>query len=153
MKYILMMLLLTGCIFAPDESKHGDTTVYNTVVTEEEDEPIDEPVVDDPPIIVVPPIEEPPIIVEPPVVLPISTVTIYWSAPVERVNGEAMPLDEIGGYEIRYRLTADTLYSNVIIEGYSIEQWMLEIEHPELYTFEVAVYDTDGIYSDFVEAQ
>ena len=80
-------------------------------------------------------------------------VTIYWSAPIERVNGDLMAMNEVGGYEIRYKLASDDSYTNVVIEDGSVDQYtFLDIADAENYAFEVAVYDADGIYSDFVIA-
>jgi hypothetical protein len=82
-----------------------------------------------------------------------SSVTLYWSAPLERVNGELMTSTEIGGYEIRYKRDTDDSYSNVVISDAAVEQYSIdELEDVDSYSFEVAVFDTDGIYSDFVVA-
>ncbi|MBU2863946.1 hypothetical protein QWZ13_04545 [Reinekea marina] len=80
------------------------------------------------------------------------TVTLYWSAPVERVNGQSMDMLEVGGYEIRYKLESDETYTNVVIDGLEDQYTFLDLENAEDYQFEVAVFDTDGIYSDFVVA-
>jgi hypothetical protein len=82
-----------------------------------------------------------------------SSVTLYWSAPLERVNGEVMESAEIGGYEIRYKRETDSSYTNVVIADASIDQHSIEdLVDVDSYSFEVAVFDTDGIYSDFVVA-
>ena len=72
---------------------------------------------------------------------------------MERVNGEAMKANEIGGYEIRYKKASDSLYSNLVLNNRNTDQHsFIDIETAELVSFEVAVFDTDGIYSDFVTA-
>lgn len=82
-----------------------------------------------------------------------STVTLYWSAPLERVNGDAMSANDIGGYEIRYRLRNESAYATVALSA-SVNQWSITTAtHSDNYIFEVAVFDTDGIYSDFVRAE
>jgi hypothetical protein len=81
------------------------------------------------------------------------SVTLYWSAPLERVNGEIMASTEIGGYEIRYKRDADNSYTNVVITDASVDQHSIDdLDDIDSYSFEVAVFDTDGIYSDFVVA-
>lgn len=82
-----------------------------------------------------------------------SSVTLYWSAPVERVNGDAMTFNDIGGYEIRYKKSSDDSYTNIVISDASVEQYLIEdLHNADDYVFEVAVFDNDGIYSDFVTA-
>ena len=88
-----------------------------------------------------------------PVPNPLSTVTLYWSASLERVNGEALATSEIAGYEIRYKKASDSRYRNLVLNDGSIDQHsFIDIEAAELLSFEVAVFDTDGLYSDFVTA-
>ena len=82
-----------------------------------------------------------------------STVTLYWSAPLERVNGETMTNSDIGGYEIRYKSDADSSYTNIVLNEATTDQYSItDLENAESYTFEVAVFDADGIYSEFVVA-
>ena len=81
-------------------------------------------------------------------------VSIYWQAPIERANGEAMPRSEIGGYEIRYKHVKDNSYNTIVIANTAISNWVIpDVPLPENYVFEVAVFDTNGIYSDFVVAE
>ena len=81
------------------------------------------------------------------------SITLYWSAPIERVNGELMTLEEVGGYEIRYRKNNEMFYSNILIEDSSVEQYTLAgISNAKDYVIEVAVFDSLGVYSDFVVA-
>lgn len=80
------------------------------------------------------------------------SVMLYWSAPQERVNGDVMDRDEIGGYEIRYRTEGSNQYETILITDASIEQYKVSGIIPSRTIFEVAVYDTDGIYSNFVQA-
>lgn len=82
----------------------------------------------------------------------LATIIIYWSAPLERVNGELMLQSEIGGYEIRYRINDDGYITEIVDP--SLEQYyILDVNLSDIYTIEVAVFDTDGIYSDFVTAE
>jgi hypothetical protein len=64
-----------------------------------------------------------------------------------------MAANEIGGYEIRYKKTSDSQYSTVVLNGGSADQHsFMDIAAAELVSFEVAVFDADGLYSDFVSA-
>lgn len=80
------------------------------------------------------------------------SVTLYWSAPVERVNGDVMVDADVGGYEIRYRLTEEESYTSILVDAVSDQYSIDDLENADDYVFEVAVFDTDGIYSDFVTA-
>ncbi|TCS40307.1 hypothetical protein [Reinekea marinisedimentorum] len=78
---------------------------------------------------------------------------LYWSAPTERANGESMSSSDIGGYEIRYKLSSDDSYTVTVVSGNETTQLLLEdIANPTEQTIEMAVFDTEGIYSDYVEA-
>jgi hypothetical protein len=80
-------------------------------------------------------------------------VTLYWSAPMTRINGQALEQGEIGGYEVRYKKTADTQYTTVMINDNAVEQYVIdELENADSYSFEVAAFDTDGVYSQFITA-
>ncbi|EAR11130.1 hypothetical protein MED297_19622 [Reinekea sp. MED297] len=82
-----------------------------------------------------------------------ATATLYWSAPVERISGDILTATDIGGYEIRYKKTDETTYSTIVIEGSQTDQYAItDLEAGADYTFEVAVFDTDGVYSQFVTA-
>ena len=81
------------------------------------------------------------------------SVTLYWSAPIERVNGELMSFDEIGGYEIRYRETGTSAFEKLVINNAATDQYLIEDLPNAEYEFQVATFDRSGIYSDFVTAQ
>lgn len=82
-----------------------------------------------------------------------STVTLYWSTPLERLNGDALTYSDIGGYEIRYKTPAEDTYSSVVIDDPYADQYSLvDLANAGDYVIEVAVFDTQGIYSDFVVA-
>ncbi|MEP4545269.1 MAG: fibronectin type III domain-containing protein [Saccharospirillum sp.] len=81
-------------------------------------------------------------------------LTLYWSAPVERLNGEPMDFTDIGGYEIRYRAMNSDDYTNVVIDNPAVEQYSFDaLTNVNDLVFEVAVFDSNGIYSEFVVAQ
>ena len=78
---------------------------------------------------------------------------LYWSAPLTRTNGHEMISSEIGGYEIRYKDASNSDYEVIVVTDANVEQYNFDdLENLDNYTFEVAVFDTDGIYSDFVAA-
>lgn len=87
-------------------------------------------------------------------------VSLYWYEPTERANGETIELSEIGGYEIRYKQDDDDSYTVLTVECTSddyttdgrCKKDLSDIPNPDDQTIEVAVFDTDGIYSDYVEA-
>ncbi|WP_196161677.1 fibronectin type III domain-containing protein [Reinekea sp. G2M2-21] len=82
-----------------------------------------------------------------------TSVTLYWSMPQERVNGESMTSNDIGGYEIRYKTDTDDTYQTVQLNNPALDQYIIDgLTDATLYQFEVAAYDADGIYSDFVVA-
>ncbi|MEX0623701.1 fibronectin type III domain-containing protein [Saccharospirillum sp.] len=82
------------------------------------------------------------------------SLTLYWSAPVERLNGEPMDFNDVGGYEIRYRGTNSDNYTNVVINNAAVEQYSFDnLANINNLVFEVAVFDANGIYSEFVVAQ
>jgi hypothetical protein len=76
------------------------------------------------------------------------TVTLSWTPPTERVNGNHMSTDEIGGYEVVTKCPGQTDASYIVQSVvYTLEgQGIRDCE------FYVATYDTDGIYSEFVKA-
>ena len=82
------------------------------------------------------------------------SLTLYWSAPVERLNGEPMDFTEVGGYEIRYRSMNSGEYTNIVINNAAVEQYSFDnLYNVDNLVFEVAVFDANGIYSEFVVAQ
>ena len=81
------------------------------------------------------------------------SVTLYWSTPLERVNGEALAVTDIAGYEIRYRKVGTPNFTKVIVNGHAVNNYYIDDLTGDDYVFEVAVFDTSGLYSDFVVAQ
>lgn len=82
------------------------------------------------------------------------TATLYWSAPLERVDGSALAEDDISGFQIRYyaddspdEVELITLY-DASARRYDIDS----LEQPEQYIFEIATKTTDGLTSEFVAA-
>jgi hypothetical protein len=75
-------------------------------------------------------------------------VQLRWQRPVDREDGEYLELDEIGGYELRYKAKGDTEEQSVIIDA-AADSYQLSGLKGE-YWFEIAVYDKNGLYSQFV---
>lgn len=77
-------------------------------------------------------------------------VNLNWAPPVERENGNALDITEVGGYELRYRKVADNAYTYVTIN----DAWTNTYQFPWLegtYVFQIAAYDKNGLYSNFVD--
>ncbi|MDQ2076190.1 hypothetical protein [Marinimicrobium sp. ABcell2] len=91
--------------------------------------------------------EEPEVPAEPPEAD--VNVVLMWSPPTERENGDYLEDTELGGYEIRFRKSIDEDYEVIRIEdGYTTEYEFLELDGE--FEFEIAAYDTSGLYSVFV---
>lgn len=76
-------------------------------------------------------------------------VTIEWFVPTERENGVYLELVEIGGYEIRYKLLSASVFTSVYIQDGSIDSKNLGHLIGD-YEFQIATYDVNGLYSEFV---
>ena len=74
--------------------------------------------------------------------------TFKWLHPTARKNGEYLELNDIGGYEIRYKPAGTDQFINVLIAGNRTLEYKLINYYNEL--VEIAIYDTQGQYSDFV---
>ncbi|GGX53533.1 fibronectin type III domain-containing protein [Saccharospirillum salsuginis] len=83
---------------------------------------------------------------------PTIDVTLYWSPPATRENGDVLATSEIGGYEIRYRLDGSSDYTTVVINDGSVDQYLFQGLDDTTYQFEIAAFDQDGLYSEFVVA-
>lgn len=75
-------------------------------------------------------------------------LTLEWTPPNARENGQYLELSEIGGYEIRYRRANESRYQTVTIEPEATRHTFTDLQGE--YEFEVAAFDTDGLYSNFV---
>jgi hypothetical protein len=63
-----------------------------------------------------------------------------------------MPETEIGGYEIRYRKLPDGQFQSIVLAADQVQYSVTTVDAADLYEFSVAVFDQNGIYSDFVIA-
>lgn len=81
------------------------------------------------------------------------SVSLQWSPPFERVNGSPLSHDDIGGYEIRYRSTDSDSYTVVLIDDPVTQRYYFDdLSSDGDYVFKVAVFDRNGLYSEFVTA-
>lgn len=78
-----------------------------------------------------------------------SDVTIEWFVPTARENGDYLEIAEIGGYEIRYKLSSQNQFKSVFIKSGDADKYQLGYLEGD-YEFQIATYDTNGLYSEFV---
>ncbi len=82
---------------------------------------------------------------------PETGMTLEWVTPQARENGTYLELSEIGGYEIQFKKAADSDYQLVVLENPAATQYKFEGLEGGDYEFKIAVFDTNGLYSQFVE--
>lgn len=80
-----------------------------------------------------------------------TTMTLNWNHPTARENGEVLSIEEIGGYEIRYKLPTDTLFTYIQIPGNATTMYIAPRATMDTALIEIATYDINGLYSRFVE--
>lgn len=78
-----------------------------------------------------------------------SSATLYWSAPVEKENGEPLASNELTGYQIYYGRTGNP-YENVINvdSPYSTSYTINGLSAGE-YVFSIVAIDSNGRTSSF----
>ena len=77
-------------------------------------------------------------------------LTLDWYVPTERENGAYLELDEIGGYEIKYKKVTDTKFTVVQINDGAADSYSLG-NLSGSYEFYIATIDVNGVYSEFIE--
>lgn len=77
------------------------------------------------------------------------SVVLEWQQPEVRENGDPIYDNELGGYEVRYREVNQEQFSSQIIEQWSTQETQI-YDLNGTYEFEIAAYDTNGLYSEFV---
>ena len=75
-------------------------------------------------------------------------VKLSWSHPNQRENGTYLTIDEISGYEVRFKRSADKNYTYMILAGNRTTSFTTDLI-PANSIVEIAVYDTNGLYSAF----
>lgn len=78
-----------------------------------------------------------------------SGVKLTWQHPQQRENGRYLELNEIRGYELRYRPDSLSAYKVLAIPGNTTTAYTSASWSPH-WDFEIAVYDNKGLYSEFV---
>ena len=76
------------------------------------------------------------------------TINLKWLPPSQRENGAPLSSGEIGGYEIRYRAITENTYKYASVAGNQTQIALNNLTGD--YIFEIAVFDTNGLYSNFV---
>ncbi len=76
-------------------------------------------------------------------------VVLEWTTPDQRENGSYLELNEIGGYEIRYQQGAGGESQSVVVNDAYATSHELNLEDG-IYEFSIAVFDVNGLYSQFV---
>ncbi|MEY4590810.1 MAG: hypothetical protein RL497_2886 [Pseudomonadota bacterium] len=74
---------------------------------------------------------------------------LSWEAPLERENGERVYATDIGGYAVRYKLRNSSTYKTLTLPPSANEYTFPAMTGD--YDFEIAVYDTNGVYSEYVK--
>jgi hypothetical protein len=80
------------------------------------------------------------------------SVAITWTAPDKRENGDPIYIEELGGYEIRYKKVGDSKYTYISINDPWTQNYKFDWLEGD-YTFQIAAFDKEGIYSPFVDIQ
>lgn len=78
-----------------------------------------------------------------------ASANISWDIPSVRENGDELSLSEIAGYEIVYHLVNDPVYSVITIEDNNTSSHTINNLRAGNYEFMIAVFDTEGLYSDY----
>lgn len=77
------------------------------------------------------------------------SVQLLWNVPTQRENGDYLDITEIGGYELRYKQKGDVEYKTIRINDGFTDAYYFEYLKGT-YDFEIATFDKDGLYSNFV---
>lgn len=77
------------------------------------------------------------------------TITINWNHSDKRENGRFLELDEIGGYELRFKTNTNSQYTYFTLHGNTTTTYSTDLI-PNGSEIQIAVFDTNGLYSDFI---
>ncbi len=77
-------------------------------------------------------------------------ILLQWQRPERRENGDYLEANEIGGYELRYKKRDSKEYSYLIVEDGWHESYEFQQQLVGAYQFQIAAFDTNGLYSEFV---
>ncbi len=73
---------------------------------------------------------------------------LQWTPPKTREDGTYFELHELGGYELRYTLGGQSAVQAIMLSSQEINITLKQL--PNNTQFEIAAFDTDGLYSNFV---
>lgn len=82
-----------------------------------------------------------------PAELVVGSATLKWLPPTERENQAVLPAAEIGGYEIRYKTILENNYHYKLVSSQLNQTTITGLTG--YYSFEIATYDINGLYSNF----
>lgn len=84
---------------------------------------------------------------------PKGPVTLYWSEPMTRVNGDPLSDDDIAAFAIRYRHETSMRFTTLVVENSGADTYYFpSITDPDNTIFQMAAVDKNGLYSNFVTA-
>lgn len=78
------------------------------------------------------------------------SLSISWTLPSSRENGDPLPSGEIGGYEILHKEESALTFTSNILTDSSITNYVIEGLEVGTYEVKIATFDSEGLYSDFV---
>lgn len=77
--------------------------------------------------------------------------SLAWDRPTQRVNGDALHVNEIGGYELALKCELETEYRTYIIEDNTATEYNIDgIALGQCFA-KMAAFDIDGLYSKWSE--
>ena len=76
-------------------------------------------------------------------------VAVYWCVPALRENGEQLSLNDIAGYELRYKSCNESEFKTIRIENGFTDAYYFDHLQGE-FEFQIATIDINGLYSKFV---
>jgi len=80
----------------------------------------------------------------------VGDVTLYWAPPTQRNDGSTIIMAELGGFIIKYKSKADTSYTFIDITDSSTKSHIIHNISTD-YDIQIAAYDSDNLYSSFVD--
>jgi len=97
-------------------------------------------------------IDTPPVVISPPPLTSTtgSSVTLTWTAPLTRVDGNSLALGDIKGYELNYGLQPGSLDRKVEIIGQETRYTVENLDKGTWY-FQLRTYDYNDLYSQPTE--
>ena len=76
-------------------------------------------------------------------------LVLYWTAPTRRANGDYLDINDVGGYELRYKLRDQSNFTYIKIPGGFNDSYYFNYLEGD-YEFQIAAFDVNGLYSSFV---